>query len=305
MLAILGLFGLALSAVMVTGHDYDDGSAESDDLNEASDTSEIQGETISLDELLTGDDLNESLLSDEQSGVTDLSGDDLIIYTGDADDVITTGAGDDLIDGGAGNDVIDAGAGADEVHGGLGDDALTGGDGDDDLYGHVGDDSLLGGAGNDALVGGDGQDVLEGGDGDDSLSGDLGNDTLTGGNGADVMFGGSGDDVLDGRDDGSIDFLNGGAGDDYIISGMDDHLNGGTGADTFAMAVNSGTFVDDFDIDEDTIEVAYDADGGEPVLSFFDNDDGAVLMADDTVVATFAGLTSLDLASVPVVLTAI
>jgi len=40
-------------------------------------------------------------------------------------------------------------------------------------------------------------------------------------------------------------------------------------------------------------------------LSFFDNDDGAVLMADDTVAATFAGLTSLDLASVPVVLTAI
>lgn len=146
--------------------------------------------------------------------------------------------------------------------------------------------------------------MLNGGDGDDQMLGSLGNDTLIGGNGQDVMFGGSGDDVLDGRDDDSMDFVNGGAGDDILIAGVGDYLNGGDGADLFSLGAETDAFVDDFDPDEDSIEVAYDAIGGEPVLRFIDGDDGVLLMADNTAVATFAGLTALDLIDVPIVLTA-
>ena len=295
MLAILGLFGLALSAVMMTGHDLDDDApdldAGFDDLDESGGQMEITPVS--------------DLLSDEGTGFTDLSGDDINHNAGETDDIIATGAGRDVIDGGDGNDQIDAGAGDDVVHGGRGDDILRGNEGDDMLFGHVGNDEIYGGVGSDALNGGDGDDILDGGDGDDSLLGSLGNDTLIGGNGSDVMFGGSGDDVLDGRDDGSMDFLNGGAGDDILISGYGDYLNGGDGADRFAMEVDSSAFVDDFNLDEDSIEIAFDGAGTVPILSFVDTDDGAILMADDTAVAKFAGLTALDLASVPVVMTAV
>lgn len=268
MLAILGLFGLAFSATMLVGNNLDD--ADAADLDSAEDglaEAEPQSEVVSIDELL----------GEEATGFTDVSGDDIILSSGEADDMITTGAGNDLIDAEDGNDTVDAGAGDDEVHGGRGDDALHGNDGND---------------------------LLEGGDGDDSLLGSLGDDTLIGGNGHDVLFGGSGDDTLDGRDDSVMDFLNGGAGDDNLIAGYGDHLNGGSGANTFAMEAETNAFVDDFNIDEDTIEIAYDEVGGLPAISFYDTDDGVVLMADDTVVATFAGLTSLDLSNVPVTMTA-
>jgi Ca2+-binding RTX toxin-like protein len=298
MLAIFGLMGLAFSASLMFGHDLDDDST--------SDMDGTDDDPILGDQSSAGVETLDSLLSDAASGFTDFSDGDLTVFTGGENETIETGSGNDLIDAGDGDDVVSAGAGNDEVHGGLGNDILFGEVGDDALYGHVGDDTLAGGEGDDTLVGGDGRDMPEGGDGNDSLQGSLGEDTLSGGNGDDVMFGGEGNDVLDGRDaDNGADFLNGGAGDDVLWAGVGDHLNGGTGADRFAMEVNSSVFVDDFDLDEDTIEVAYDADGGEPILSFIDNDDGVILMADDTVVATFAGLTSLDLALVPVVLTAV
>ena len=296
MLAILGLFGLALSAVVMTGDEID--SADTGDLDAGEKTpsdDEMLGEVISLDELL----------DDTGAGFTDQSGDDLVYSAGGADDAISTGAGNDLLDGGDGADTIKAGLGDDEVHGGRGDDMLIGDDGNDALFGHVGDDNLAGGAGNDDLNGGDGADQLQGGDGDDSLLGSLGNDTLVGGNGADVLFGGSGDDVLDGRDDDSMDFMNGGAGADTLIAGKGDYLSGGDGADWFAMEIDSGAVVSDFNLAEDTIEVAYDGGGPQPTLTFVDTDDGAMLLADDTTVATFAGFTAQDFASIPLVLTAV
>ena len=269
MLAILGLFGLALSAVMITGQDFDEeDTAETNEPELDPSDEEGQDSALSLDELL----------GEQGSGYTDTSDNDIIYFAGEADDIVTTGSGNDLIDGEDGNDTIDAGAGNDAVHGGRDDDGLYGNDGDDQL---------------------------DGGDGDDTLLGSLGNDRLTGGDGADALFGGSGDDVLNGRDDDAQDFLNGGAGDDMLIAGFGDHLNGGDGADAFATKVDTSAYIDDFDIDEDTIEVAYDGTGPEPKLSFFDTDDGVVLMADETTVATFAGLTSLDLALVPVVLTSV
>lgn len=260
MFAILGLLSVALSAVMLAGTDFGFGDdADGDDDTSKSTDTEQEPEIVSLD----------AILDSSAQGVSDQTGDDTIIFSGDADDVIVTG------------------------------------DGDDTLFGHVGDDVMFGGAGNDAMIGGDGTDILEGGDGDDALQGYLGDDTLIGGNGADVLFGGSGDDLLDGRDDdGGTDFLNGSAGDDVLLAGTGDHMNGGTGADLFGLSNDSNAYVDDFDPDEDSIEVAYDALSTTPIMRYEDNDDGAMLFADDEIVATFAGQTALDMASVPILLTA-
>jgi hypothetical protein len=71
-----------------------------------------------------------------------------------------------------------------------------------------------GGAGDDYLVGGTGHDALLGGPGNDTLIGGAGNDRLNGGAGADRLAGGAGDDVLIGIDDGTADYLDGGAGRD-------------------------------------------------------------------------------------------
>ncbi|MCO4848484.1 MAG: calcium-binding protein [Yoonia sp.] len=297
MLAILGLLSVALSAVMLTGADFGFGDdAKGDDGASTSTDTDKEPEIVSLD----------AILDDSAQGVSDQSGDDTIIFSGNGDDAVVTGDGDDLIDAEDGNDTVDGGNGDDELHGGRGDDEIIGGGGDDTLYGHVGDDIMFGGTGNDAMIGGDGMDVLEGGDGDDALQGYLGNDTLIGGNGTDVLFGGSGDDLLDGRDDdGAMDFLNGSAGDDVLLAGTGDHLNGGTGADVFGLSHDSNAYVQDFDLDDDSIEVAYDTLSAVPILRFEDIEDGVLLLADGEIVATFAGHTALDMASVPVLLTAV
>lgn len=296
MLAILGLFGLALSAVMMTGQDIDGADEVDLDTSDGEPTEAVtDADVISL-----GD-----LLGESEAGFSDDSGEDINHFSGDADDLITTGTGNDLIESGDGNDVIDSGAGDDEIQAGLGDDFLRGGDGNDQLFGHVGNDRIFGDAGNDALNGGDGADQIEGGEGDDQLLGSLGNDTLIGGNGADVLFGGSGDDVLDGRDDDGKDFLNGGAGDDRLIAGFGDHMNGGDGADQFVMDARSNAIVDDFNVEMDSIEISYDSGEVVPTLSYHDTEEGVILMADDTAVATFSGLTVFDLQSVPVVMTAV
>jgi len=93
-------------------------------------------------------------------------GDDLVLGD-DADNTLTSGAGNDVINGAGGNDLID---------GGLGDDDLAGGDGADALYGGSGDDRLSGDAGDDSLFGDDGDDILEGLEGDDLIVGGAGQD---------------------------------------------------------------------------------------------------------------------------------
>jgi Ca2+-binding RTX toxin-like protein len=90
-----------------------------------------------------------------------------------------------------------------------GNDIVNGWAGNDFIDGWTGNDTLYGRAGNDALFGYDGEDFLIGGRGSDFLVGETGNDTLHG----------------------------------YGFSTYEyDILSGGTGADTFVLGGNSGTF---------------------------------------------------------------
>ncbi len=298
MFAILGLIGVAMSAAV-----FVDFGAEAEDADdETPQDGDEQVKIVSVSSLLS--DGGEAMpgtenLTPGEDGAEDQTQAPQIIYAGDEDSTLASAAGDDFLYGGEGADDIRGGAGQDELHGERGDDVIYGEDGNDDIFGHVGDDTLYGGAGDDTLTGGDGHDHIEGGDGDDTLTGYHGDDVLIGGKGADMLNGGEGSDIIDGRDDDAKDFLNGGAGDDRIIAGIDDHLNGGTGADTFAVLKGTGAFVDDFDPAEDILEIAYDT--VPPILTTALGDGGLTVLADGEAVATLGGITALDLTTVKLV----
>jgi len=225
--------------------------------------------------------------------ITGSAGDDTV-YAGAGEDVFSAGdIGNDLQFGGVGNDVMNGDAGSDTLYGDEGADTFNGGADSDLIYAGDGNDNLNGGAGNDTVYAGagddtwqfddTGDDLLYGGAGNDVISGDLGNDTLYGddGNdalegheGADFVFGGLGDDYISGADvnnittpanrtltptintdDGSSDYLDGGAGNDTLLGndGRDtliggagnDALIGGAGADVFT--VQGADTITDFD----------------------------------------------------------
>lgn len=150
--------------------------------------------------LFSGNDqINGSAQSDTLIG---FAGDDQIRGADGADSLFGEG-GSDCVMGNQGSDTLDGGEGADLLRGGQGDDVLLGADGADELRGGLGNDLLFGGlaadslygaAGGDSLEGGQGDDLLAGDDGDDRLIGDLGNDTLIGGAGNDTLEGGLGSD---------------------------------------------------------------------------------------------------------------
>ena len=267
-----------------------------------------------------GDDQDEDLPRDEDTlqerEPTDLDPDMTWLFPGsDGDDYLQTGpdgeliggrGGNDTLDGADGNDVIAGGADEDELHGGRDDDLLFGGSGDDALFGHVDDDAISGGAGDDTLNGGGGDDLLSGGAGNDTLHGSYDDDWLIGGEGEDVMHGGEGHDLLDGRDGETLaarDYLNGGDGDDILLSGAFDNLNGGNGADVFNLLANgpAAATIDDFQHGEDTIVVVYDGAVSEPDLSVEEDETGTTLLADGAPVAFLAGVSGLDLGSVQLV----
>ena len=99
--------------------------------------------------------------------------------------------GVDVAYGGGGNDIINLGGGNDYAFGGWGNDSLDGGDGDDRLYGGEGDDTIGGYAGNDLLAGNGGNDKLYGKDGHDVVIGGLGADLVMGEAGDDLLINGA------------------------------------------------------------------------------------------------------------------
>jgi VCBS repeat-containing protein len=176
------------------------------------------------------------------------------IYGAEGDDSLSGDAGADTIHGGSGSDLITGGTDADLLYGGGGGiDTLNGGNGNDVIYtesdatsysyakGENGNDTIIGGAGRDIVDGGADNDSIEGGGGDDILEGSVGQDTVRGGSGSDLitdisydtnqLFGNDGNDHIVG-----IGYIDGGAGNDYIVSRSSfDTVHGGDGDDLIYM----------------------------------------------------------------------
>ncbi|WP_417457102.1 DUF4347 domain-containing protein [Kordiimonas sp.] len=243
-------------------------------------------------------------------------GDDTIIKDDDDDgqDVLVGGGGNDIIRSGGGNDfIIGDGAsdgstrqtipqnsdtssdGSDTIRGGAGDDTILGGGWDDDLVNDNGryDDGeeiasgsgqnrIWAGAGSDVAVGSGGADMIGGSTGDDKLIGLGGDDTLFGNVGDDLVLGGAGDDLA--YNGSGNDTVDGGAGDDTLWAGAgDDQLTGGAGADTFCFGSTSGNdVVTDFNLDEDTLHLAYRND--------FESLDDVLAASSETTVGGSAGV---------------
>ncbi|MGJ8605157.1 MAG: Hint domain-containing protein [Marivita sp.] len=189
------------------------------------------------------------------------SGDDTV-FGEDGNDTLIGGAGNDLLDGdnaSAGADSISGDGGNDTLIGDGGNDTLSGGTGDDQIFAGADDDIVFGGTGNDEIYGAAGNDSIEADEGDDTVFGGDGNDTIIGFEGNDSVLGGAGDDVINTRtspgtglpDQGygtpgnplfypadpaannDCDTVDGGTGDDIILTGDDNDLVlGGDGADT-------------------------------------------------------------------------
>lgn len=298
MLALLSLIGLSITGLSF--FDFDDTNANS--TPEEPGTGGDEPQINSPDDDLLADTPQHSEDS-EQPATFDTAqpGEDapIVAITGAGDQDLVGGAGADYLDGEAGNDTIAGGAGNDALRGGTGNDQLAGGDGDDSIYGGPGNDVLSGDAGDDALNGGTGNDTLLGGDGNDSLHGMWGSNLLDGGAGSDTIMGGRGDDVILGHEAGTqeADFLNGGEGDDRIAAGTGDHVNLGPGKDVLMLRADGGLVeVDDFDPQEDSLEIHYT--GEPPQLSLTPTEAGTQVMANGKVLASLTGTHGLDLGSI-------
>lgn len=287
MLSIISLLGVALASVLL----IDTNSSPDDEAQDTLTPSPETGGNISG----AAESPTANLYDDADTTQ------DVTLNGGNADDTIHTGAGNDTLSGGRGDDVLDADAGADVLHGGQGDDTLQGGANGDRLYGDGGDDALFGDDHGDHLYGGEGDDMLDGGAGDDVLLGMFGQDTLIGGSGADVLKGGAADDVLIGNDDTTRDELYGGAGDDIIHAGAGDYVSGGRGDDVIQLTTDAAVYVDDYNADDDSILVYYDSDDLTPELSVSSVDQGLALWADNDLVATFGGISVLDMGRIALV----
>jgi len=101
-----------------------------------------------------------------------------------------------------------------------GSDYITGTDGSDSIHALAGDDAILAGAGDDTVLAGAGHDIIDGGSGSNILVGGSGSDDIS----SDWNY-----------TDTSNDFLDGGAGDDYVYGSIsNDLLMGGAGDDEVA-----------------------------------------------------------------------
>lgn len=95
--------------------------------------------------------------------------------------------------------------------------AIWAGAGNDRVSGSVNRDTIYGESGDDTIGGGKSDDVVQGGNGDDDLNGGIGADIVSGENGSDHLNGGGGADIVSGGNDGSPDFIDGGAGVDVLF----------------------------------------------------------------------------------------
>ena len=159
------------------------------------------------------------------------------------------------------------------------DDVLIGDLGDDTIWGDGGNDLIIGGHGINRLHGGAGDDIIFGGGDPEFLHGEDGNDVIHGGNGlGDLIFGGAGQDFVIAGIDGKEVF--GGEGNDFILGTPDmdfllggegdDWIEGGEGFDTIA-GDNSELFFNSSIIGHDVMfagsnENDFDAESGDDIM---------------------------------------
>lgn len=226
--------------------------------------------------------------SDQIEGVTRHGTDGADWLAGDdGDDLLVGHDGNDDLHGGLGDDTLLGGGGTDWIYGDddfgeAGNDSISGGDGDDSLAGQGGNDTVHGDAGNDSIFGGDGDDLLTGGSGDDWIFGSAGNDTLVAGPGEDDLDGGEGADLLIGSAEADRAWLHGDEGDDTLLGGANDFVEGGAGADLFLLEEpgEGVPTIADYNPDEDRIELRYEDDGSGTLLtlSLDLDDEGATVI---------------------------
>ena len=173
-------------------------------------------------------------------------------------------------------------------------DTLVGTPESDRINGFAGHDTIAGNLGDDTIFGGDGDDVLRGDlnkrspqvsiGGDDIIFGGAGNDRIGGKGGNDQLFGEAGDDQIWG-DDGD-DILRGGLGNDTLTG---DDFSGGSGSDTFILAINEGTdTIVDFQDDADLIGLANGLTFGQ--LSITQDGKNTLISVEDETLAMLKGM---------------
>ncbi|AFY68491.1 Na-Ca exchanger/integrin-beta4 [Thalassoporum mexicanum PCC 7367] len=151
-----------------------------------------------------------------------------------------------------------------------GDDFINGSDGDDSLFGNLGNDTILGLDGSDQIFGEEDNDSLSGNRGVDFINGNAGDDAILGGQDGDVLRGGRGNDALFGQ-----------MGDDFLLAGDRgiDILNGGQGADRFAVEVlgpgDNYDYIADFELGIDQLALLGGLQFGSLVIT--DGPAGAVI----------------------------
>jgi len=255
--------------------------------------------------------------------IADLTSIETVILT-DFNDRFSGTSGDNFMAGGDGNDTLKGRDGADTLVGGAGTDIsdlsaemgtalsatgrvvvdlsglVLGHVGALDSYGnkdeYSGIEGAIGGAGNDDLFGDLNANALFGGGGNDVIMGVSGDNTLVGGEGSDSIQGGSQNDTIVGNDamaGAGASTLNGGAGDDELVTGYanGNTVDGGDGDDVvgfsravlgFAgVATNSNTF--DGGAGTDTFQIEdFTQDTGALASRFYiiDFSDGLVQLDD-------------------------
>src|SRR5215213_3222365 len=108
------------------------------------------------------------------------------------------------------------------------------------ILGTAAADFIVGTAGPDVILGGDGNDVIRGLEGNDIICGGQGDDDIYGGAGNDIAYGEAGNDFLDAvvNDDGSVDNVLGGSGEDRVATKdgvAGDFGSAGPGVDTCSL----------------------------------------------------------------------
>ncbi len=289
----------AFVGTAVVTYTISDGNGLTDTADVTIEVADVVGPVDGLD---SGEDMDPGYTDLQGDMIDGSDGDDDTIFGNDGNDTIDSGVGDDTVDGGSGDDVFEI----NEEGDGIDNDVIIGGetgedegdtidtsDIDDDLEviftdpeeGTIDD-------GTDTtefeeienIILGDGDDTVEGSDGDENVSTGGGSDTVDGDDGDDFIDTSAGgiplpDRGFDGygpvpaipmdadpNDD--RDTVDGGAGNDTIITGDDDDfIRGGDGNDVI-----------DAGLDDDTVRAGDDDDliiGGEgsDLLAGQDGDD--------------------------------